>query len=185
MNNLSKLDLIEVASPCPASWDEMIGDERVRFCQQCKLQVYNLSQMTRAQAEEFVARREGRTCVRFYRRTDGTVLTRDCPVGLRALKRRFVRATAATAGLLVALIGGTALGSFFQRLLPTSLQTPSQAFARWIDPAPPLMGAIACPPSPQPTPLYLDNPALGDPAETPLLSPTPEQLEQIQHRLEK
>src|SRR4029453_10412011 len=104
---MTSLDLIHVASPCPASWDEMTGDERVRFCKQCNLHVYNLSEMSREEAEEFVSRRGGRTCVKFFRRGDGTVLTKDCPVGVRALRQRFVRAAAALAGILVALVSGT------------------------------------------------------------------------------
>ena len=85
------LDNIQVAAPCPMSWEKMTGDERVRCCQECKLNVYNLSDMTRAEAERLIASREGRLCVRFYRRADGTILTRDCPRGLRALSERVSR----------------------------------------------------------------------------------------------
>src|SRR5262249_20372839 len=85
------LDNIQVATPCPMSWEKMTGDERVRHSQECKLNVYNLSDMTRAEAEQLIASREGRLCVRFYRRADGTVLTRDCPRGLRALSERASR----------------------------------------------------------------------------------------------
>jgi len=88
---LSLLDNIRVASPCPASWEKMTGDDRVRFCQECKLNVYNLSEMTRLEGERLIANREGRLCVRFYRRADGTILTRDCPKGLRARVRRLSR----------------------------------------------------------------------------------------------
>lgn len=66
----------------------MEGDERVRFCRQCELHVYNISEMTKADAESLVARTEGRLCGRMYRRADGTILTKDCPVGVRALRRR-------------------------------------------------------------------------------------------------
>jgi hypothetical protein len=66
----------------------MEGDDRVRFCRECNLNVYNLSGMTRREAESLVAGAEGRLCARFYRRADATVLTNDCPVGLRALRRR-------------------------------------------------------------------------------------------------
>ncbi|HEY6251733.1 MAG TPA: carboxypeptidase-like regulatory domain-containing protein [Candidatus Angelobacter sp.] len=69
----------------------MSGDDRVRHCQECKLNVYNLSAMSRREAEELIARREGRLCVRFYQRADGTVLTRDCPVGFRRLVRKVSR----------------------------------------------------------------------------------------------
>jgi hypothetical protein len=33
--------------------------------------------MTRAQAEQLVQEKEGKLCTRFYRRTDGTILTRQ------------------------------------------------------------------------------------------------------------
>jgi hypothetical protein len=82
------LNHVRVAAPCPADWDQMIGDERVRFCGQCSLNVFNLSSMTRSDAESLIARTEGRLCVRFYRRSDGSIITKDCPVGLRAIRRR-------------------------------------------------------------------------------------------------
>src|SRR4029453_8346457 len=102
------LDLVQVASPGPVSWDDMTGDESVganrrRFCKHCNLHVYNLADMPRAEAEAFVNQAEGRTCIRLFRRADGTVLTRDCPVGLRAIRQRLVRAVAALAGLFLAL----------------------------------------------------------------------------------
>src|SRR4030095_13572867 len=111
-NATTSHDLVQVASPCPVSWDDMTGDESVganrrRFCKHCNLHVYNLSDMTRAEAEAFVSQAEGRTCIRLYRREDGTVLTRDCPVGLRAVRQRLLRAVAALAGLMLALVSGT------------------------------------------------------------------------------
>lgn len=104
----SALDRIEVAAPCPARWEDMKGDERRRFCEQCQLHVYDLSALSRPDAERFVAQAEGRACVKFYRRKDGRVLTDDCPVGLAAQARRTVRrAVVAVAGLLgLGLVGG-------------------------------------------------------------------------------
>ncbi|HET6647853.1 MAG TPA: hypothetical protein VFH01_11050, partial [Pyrinomonadaceae bacterium] len=84
----SPLDRVRVASPCKADWAQMIGTDRVRFCGQCNLNVYNLSSMTKTEAESLIAGTEGRLCVRFYRRADGSILTQDCPVGLRAIRRR-------------------------------------------------------------------------------------------------
>src|SRR5580765_5145380 len=69
---------LRVASPCQASWEQMKGDERVRFCAHCKQNVYNLSGMSYAEAVSFVRKQKGTACVRFYRRSDGTILTRDC-----------------------------------------------------------------------------------------------------------
>jgi hypothetical protein len=81
------LDRLRIASPCDASWDEMEGDDLVRFCRHCQLNVYNLSGMSRREAAAFVREAEGRLCVRFYRRADGTLLTDNCPVGWRAVRR--------------------------------------------------------------------------------------------------
>ena len=87
---LPVLEDLRVASPCPARWDDMIGDERVRFCASCAKNVYDLSAMSRAEAEAFVASqadRVGSVCITMRRRADGKVLTSDCPVGVR--RRRF------------------------------------------------------------------------------------------------
>lgn len=105
----SWLDGIDVAAPCPASWAGMTGDERKRFCAECKLHVYNLSDMTRNQAVRLVRKAEGkRLCVRFFRRSDGTVLTRDCPVGLRRRVANLWARCAAIAGMLLAGLTGCA-----------------------------------------------------------------------------
>jgi hypothetical protein len=87
---LPLLDDMQVASPCSASWDDMVGDERVRFCGSCKKNVYNVSAMPRDEAEIFLGAAAGQACVRFYRRGDGTVLTADCPVGITRRRRRRV-----------------------------------------------------------------------------------------------
>ena len=100
------LDNIKIASPCSQDWNSMSGDERKRFCGECKLNVYNLSGMTKAEAENLLMTSEGRLCVRFYRRSDGTVLTQDCPVGWAAFKRRVTKTAAAFASLLFGVISG-------------------------------------------------------------------------------
>ena len=73
----------------------MYGNDRVRFCGQCNLNVYNLSAMTREEAEMLIRRTEDHLCVRFYKRKDGTVLTQNCPLGLRRIKKRLVSISAA------------------------------------------------------------------------------------------
>lgn len=85
------LQNIRIASPCSADWNVMIGDDRVRHCSQCNLNVYNLSAMSGSEAHDLVAKHEGRLCVRFYHRRDGTVLTRNCPVGLKVVMKRVSR----------------------------------------------------------------------------------------------
>ena len=46
----SPLDRVRVASACPESWEGMTGDDRTRFCGRCRMNVYNLSGMTRSAA---------------------------------------------------------------------------------------------------------------------------------------
>ncbi|MEQ9321921.1 MAG: hypothetical protein RIF41_22320 [Polyangiaceae bacterium] len=94
--SLPLLNDVRVASPCSESWDEMIGDERTRFCLKCDKNVYDVSAMTRDEAEALIAEAEGGhagLCLRIYRRKDGTVLTSDCPVGRR--RRRVTKIAAA------------------------------------------------------------------------------------------
>jgi len=82
---------VQVASPCAADWGQMIGDDRVRQCPECNLNVYNLSAMTVREAAQLVSSHQGRLCVRYYRRADGTVLTQDCPRGARTSVHRASR----------------------------------------------------------------------------------------------
>jgi hypothetical protein len=83
------LPKIQVASPCTADWDQMVGDDHVRHCAHCDLDVYNFSAMTSEEVAQLVASSKGhRLCGRLYRRMDGTLLTSDCPVGVRAKIRR-------------------------------------------------------------------------------------------------
>ncbi|MFS8086678.1 MAG: hypothetical protein ACMG6H_13680 [Acidobacteriota bacterium] len=122
----SPLDSLSVAAPCPADWDCMMGDDRVRFCGQCNLNVYNLSAMSKAEAESLIARTEGRLCVRYYRRKDGSVITEDCPVGLRALKRRASRIKRAVVSTVLGFLAGIGVNvavnrvgsSLIDRLIP-------------------------------------------------------------------
>jgi hypothetical protein len=94
---------LRIAAPCPASWEGMAGDERVRHCTLCDLNVYNVAELTAEQVRELLVRTEGRVCVRLYRRADGTVLMRDCPTGIRAVRRRVSRAAAALVAMLLSL----------------------------------------------------------------------------------
>jgi hypothetical protein len=105
------LGRVQVAAPCEEGWDEMRGDERVRFCARCSLNVFNLSAMTRREAERLVLNAEGRLCVRFYRRRDGTMLTQNCPVGLIKLKRRISRAANAVAAAAACFLAGVGVSA--------------------------------------------------------------------------
>ncbi|MEO8649752.1 MAG: hypothetical protein ABI539_11360 [Acidobacteriota bacterium] len=131
---------IKIASTCSAGWDQMFGDERKRFCGECKLNVYNLSGMTSYDAENLLRNSEGRMCVRFYQRADGTILTKDCPVGWARLKKRISTAATAVVSMLLAVLTGL----FFVSLVTRPRVTVRKVVMPLIEPEPrPMMGAIA------------------------------------------
>ena len=82
------LNRLQIASPCPASWAEMRGDERARFCATCEKHVYDFSKMTAAEGMALIREKEGQVCARLWRRADGTVITADCPIGAKRMSAR-------------------------------------------------------------------------------------------------
>jgi hypothetical protein len=97
------VDNLKIASPCSASWEDMAGDERARFCGDCERNVYNVAELSRAETESLIQRTEGRVCLRLYQRRDGTVITADCPLGRR---RKWMVAAAATTAAATAAAAG-------------------------------------------------------------------------------
>jgi len=118
-NRLPVLDSLRIASPCSEQWDRMTGSDRVRNCASCKLDVYNLSAMTRADAEALLQSRTGRVCARYYRRGDGTILTADCPVGVRRRRRQVIAIAALGGAASVAALAGVA-----RHLQPATPEAP-------------------------------------------------------------
>ena len=133
------LGVISVASPCSESWEAMTGDSTVRFCGRCSKNVYSLDTLSTDEVRELIVRKEGKLCWRFFVRKDGTVLTRDCPVGLRRVRLRASAAIAAVGALVLAVLAGALregglwnasqqLGSLSSRLgLSSVLPTPIRA----------------------------------------------------------
>ncbi len=110
MKPVNLLARIRVATPCRADWNEMTGDERVRHCAHCDKSVFNLSEMSREQAEALIIAKNGDLCARYYQRHDGTILLADCSVGLA--QKRKTRVAAAGA---LALLAGTPVAAFALR----------------------------------------------------------------------
>lgn len=146
------LDNLRIASPCSADWNAMAGDERKRFCGDCKLNVYNLSDMTRYDAEHLLRLSEGRLCVRYFQRPDGTILTQDCPEGWAKVKQRVSVFAAAAFSLIVSLFAGLYFTSYAGRKTELGRRLPIP-FATPTPKSKPLMGAVAVPsPTPKATP---------------------------------
>ena len=133
---LPLLEDVKIASPCSASWDDMIGDARVRFCGKCAKNVYNLSEMTREEGEALLAATEKEMCVRLYKRADGTVITTDCPVGVKAKRVR-----------RVATLALAALGAGAAAIAATEQHPVMGGCPRTFQPVEAQMGDVARPPS--------------------------------------
>ncbi len=97
------INSLRIAAPCSMGWENMAGDERKRFCASCELSVYNVSEMTRTEVRALIGRSPDGICGRIYRRFDGTVITRDCPTGVRALRKRAARFAGAALSAMLGL----------------------------------------------------------------------------------
>src|SRR5262245_48514698 len=112
MNRKMKVEDIRIATPCSARWEEMIGDDLVRFCNICSKNVYNISAMTRREAQNFINERTN-LCGRIYMRKDGKVMTTDCSVGLAAVRKQIAK----RASLILAVVFSfmTGAGTFLYK----------------------------------------------------------------------
>lgn len=82
------LDNLLLGYPCPVDWDSMTGDEIKRYCNQCSLNVYNISGMSEEEANQLLTENEN-ACVRFYLRKDGTIKTDSCARYFRVVRDKF------------------------------------------------------------------------------------------------
>jgi hypothetical protein len=143
---LPVLDQIRVASPCTASWNEMTGDDRTRHCGACQKSVYNLSDMTRAEAEALIIERNGELCVRYYQRADGTILLADCTVGVQRVRDRW-RTTARAAALVAGGLAAAGAAGLYARATEPPCAIPRDDLSRRM-----VVGALKPPPPPPPAP---------------------------------
>lgn len=155
------LNNLRIASPCSQDWEAMVGDNLRRYCGECKLNVYNLSGMSKTEAENLIQMSEGRLCVRYFQRADGSVITEDCPVGWARIKNRTKVLVTAAASLVFSLFGAVGLQFAVGRQEVLDATEPVADYCLpptpevMGTPAPPLMGNVAVPsstPKQQPTP---------------------------------
>jgi hypothetical protein len=130
------LDNLIIAAPCQVPWSSMAGTDRARDCSHCSRKVYNLSDMNRSEAEAFLAENGTSHCATFYRRADGTIMTDDCPAGLRKLRDRYramVRIACSLVAFFLALPGALAQNRSDSRTTTTKQTTKeSQLVAGYI-----------------------------------------------------
>lgn len=80
---------IVISSPCTVSWQSMNGDEKIRFCGECKKNVHNITNMPPNEVADVLSRRiDERLCIFMYKRKNGTVVLDNCPAFLRQKRDR-------------------------------------------------------------------------------------------------
>jgi len=157
----------------------MTGNESVRFCHSCKLNVYNISQFSDSEAEEIFAQNlnGNRMCTRLYRRPDGTIMTDNCPRALRRL--RDLRNKTFSAIAKVAALATLFLTAFMP-------QASAKDNDREKAPQPNKSKSLACPlPPVQPvvSPGYANSPRHDLIAGVPMMPDLSNYMQQLNSRL--
>lgn len=127
MSKFEKLRKLRVAEPCSENWNEMFGNERVRFCSHCAKSVNDLSAMSPKGALRLVKRSRGNICVRYIEHP----LTKEPVIGGRLYKIAR-RAPALAAGVVGATLSLSAM-SYAQGGTRTTPQQTDTAIAINID----------------------------------------------------
>jgi hypothetical protein len=105
------LNDLQIASPCLVPWKSMdeTASKAVRFCGQCSKNVYDISKLTTAEAALLLQQGAASGtlhCMQLYRRFDGTIITDDCPVGLRRIRDIWRRVKSVAAGAVAFFLVG-------------------------------------------------------------------------------
>ena len=93
-----------VPVPCPEDWDRLSPEERGHFCATCQTKVWDISSMTKAEADTLVREQAGDLCVSYRERADGSVIYKPEPV---VPAQRLLRRLPAAAGLSLMLAACT------------------------------------------------------------------------------
>jgi hypothetical protein len=127
--------------------------------------------MTKKEAEDFIKTNGVSQCMTFYRRADGTIMTDNCPVGLRKLRNSVKRATAFLSSVVTIVLS-----------LPGAIAQNNPRAAFTPPPAPPGMeyrpnpaggGYVLEPITPPGEPYVQPHHTLGRPQVTPGTSGLP------------
>ncbi len=156
--NLPQIPNIRIASPCSMDWESMTGSDQARHCGACNLNVYNLSNMTTQEALDLIKRTEGNLCVRMLQRADGTVITKDCPVGLATARAKLARVACRVGAVAATIIAAAVLGksrSPFEDRTGLTASDPFYSIASVFGRVTPnrsfIMGKMCVPPAPPPS----------------------------------
>jgi len=116
----------------------MRGNDRTRFCSHCRQNVFNISNLTRIEAEELIRQKDGQLCVRYFQRDDGTIVTKDCTSAAGHWRRRIAIAITLFFAILGSVFGWLIWNTRGEdRYDNWARRTePFRTILDWIDPAP-------------------------------------------------
>jgi hypothetical protein len=147
--NEELLNQLRVASPCSASWDRMEGDDRVRFCSQCRKHVYDLAEMAPDEAVAVIREQEGNLCARLHRRRDSTLLAGNCPIGYRTMRRALLFQVGLITSVFAAIPGFALVAKAMAPESPLWDKEPLRSFAERVGiRRPVVLGFMITPPVP-------------------------------------
>ena len=125
------LNNLTVPSPCPADWSSMTGNDQVRFCDHCNLNVHNLSQMTRTQAQRLISRSNGRLCVRYHHDATGQPRTLAVSQTLHRIGRRTSQLAAGAFTATLSITSAVAESSANYRAENSKVPDATQPYRVW------------------------------------------------------
>src|SRR4029079_18148159 len=111
--------------------------------------VYNISELTQDQAESLIEEHEGKMCLRYFQRFEGTTMTKDCAVGWAAFKKRTLLIGGAAAAIVISVFSFLTLGAFAATLAANGVRvrSPIQVIDEMLFPRA-VAGGICAPPAP-------------------------------------
>jgi hypothetical protein len=121
------LGRVRPASRCQAHWDDMVGDERTRFCGQCGRNVFHPWVNPFVGVGAGLGTESGKPPLRLYRRSDGTLLTADCPVAVRRRRHRIAACTALLTCTLAAVFKWSSPPPLARTGQPCALRSPDHS----------------------------------------------------------
>src|SRR4051812_9875288 len=98
MSKKTLVDSVNVASPCSEDWEQMQGDQKIRFCSHCSKSVNNLTAISRKEALRLVRSAGGDVCIRYIP---------DPTTGRPLFAEQFVRPTRQRPGFLAGVMSAS------------------------------------------------------------------------------
>lgn len=120
---------LKIKNPCSANWDQMIGNEWVRFCEHCQLTVNDLTPLTPKRVRRLIANSKGRLCVRYRISREGTPTLKGVPQQLHQIRKRVSKLAAGAFTTMLSISSTTFQPTIHNlRQLPMALKQSDSMF---------------------------------------------------------